>query len=480
MVIRVPAQITIPDHYFLKPADVIVERVGDMARAVDRHGNVIAQSSDHAYVIQEAIDYLSALGGGKIVLGNGEFEMKRTVRISSGEFLIEGMGIDKTIIKTAQDVTIDNPFTVNTNTIIRNMTFDSNGNSTYALAMVIYKSETDKIIDYIILDNVKLVQSAKGKILWSLWDQTQQYNIKTVVFRNVLTIGVNDNSLDNGGASFVETWIIDSCKFIDSPRINSYVVKRTFIANSEFNPSAHPATSLIKDGAGLLYVINTRFVEAVELHRGTVFILNSEIYNNSLNIRPSGSLKVIVGWSYIESARTIAFYDDISKLDSLILIGNYIKPTEYDLFVSYTVGGTEINNVYIIGNVIDESEATHHFTSFNGNILNRWVEAYNLFPSGRKGFWNTSFGDEYTVKHNIGYKTENSGTATFSGDGTTTQFKIAHGLVKTPSKVKVTPASADAAGDFYVTVDTTYIYVNYLTAPPSGTDNVVLYWEAEV
>ena len=72
------------------------------------------------------------------------------------------------------------------------------------------------------------------------------------------------------------------------------------------------------------------------------------------------------------------------------------------------------------------------------------------------------------------------GTATFSGDGSTTQFSIAHGLVSTPSKVLVTPMTADAAGDFYVTADDTYIYVNYNTAPAAGTDNIKLSWYAEV
>ena len=74
----------------------------------------------------------------------------------------------------------------------------------------------------------------------------------------------------------------------------------------------------------------------------------------------------------------------------------------------------------------------------------------------------------------------NKGTATFSGDGTTTQFTIAHGLATAPSKIQVTPGSSDAKGDFYVTGDSTYIYVNYATAPPTGTNNVVLYWFAEV
>lgn len=80
----------------------------------------------------------------------------------------------------------------------------------------------------------------------------------------------------------------------------------------------------------------------------------------------------------------------------------------------------------------------------------------------------------------VGTKFRNSGTATFSGDGATTQFTIAHGLVSTPSNVQITPMSSDASGSFYVTVDATNIYVHYITAPASGTNNVVLSWYAEV
>jgi len=76
--------------------------------------------------------------------------------------------------------------------------------------------------------------------------------------------------------------------------------------------------------------------------------------------------------------------------------------------------------------------------------------------------------------------TENSGTATFSGDGSTTQFSIPHGLVSTPTKVQVTPLTEDAAGDFYVTADATNIYINYLSPPASGADNVKVSWSAEV
>jgi len=84
------------------------------------------------------------------------------------------------------------------------------------------------------------------------------------------------------------------------------------------------------------------------------------------------------------------------------------------------------------------------------------------------------------ARRNIGYVTENSGVATFSGDGTTTSFSWAHGLVSTPTKILVTPKSVDASGNFYVTADATNITITYITAPPAGTDNVVLSWYAEV
>ena len=93
------------------------------------------------------------------------------------------------------------------------------------------------------------------------------------------------------------------------------------------------------------------------------------------------------------------------------------------------------------------------------------------------------------VKHNIGYVTENSGVATFSGDGSTTDFEIgAHGLAVTdPEKivVKVTPISDDAIAaspcvGYVDTADNTKIRVKFASAPASGTDNVKIIWRAEV
>jgi len=70
--------------------------------------------------------------------------------------------------------------------------------------------------------------------------------------------------------------------------------------------------------------------------------------------------------------------------------------------------------------------------------------------------------------------------AIFSGDGSSTQFAIAHGMITAPNIVQVTPLTADASGDFYVTTNSTHIIIHYVSAPPSGTDNVKLSISARV
>ncbi len=74
---------------------------------------------------------------------------------------------------------------------------------------------------------------------------------------------------------------------------------------------------------------------------------------------------------------------------------------------------------------------------------------------------------------------DNHGRATFSGNGSTTAFVIAHGCDTTPNDVSVTPGSAASAAPFFATADGTNITVTFTAAPAAGTNNVVLNWSAE-
>lgn len=73
-----------------------------------------------------------------------------------------------------------------------------------------------------------------------------------------------------------------------------------------------------------------------------------------------------------------------------------------------------------------------------------------------------------------------TGAATRSGDSAATSFTIAHGLSGTPSVYFVQAASAAAKNISYVTADATNLTVNYDTAPPTGTNNINLNWEAKI
>lgn len=69
--------------------------------------------------------------------------------------------------------------------------------------------------------------------------------------------------------------------------------------------------------------------------------------------------------------------------------------------------------------------------------------------------------------------------ATFSGDGFTTVFEISHLLSGVPSFV-IQPVGNDAAGEYLAEADATNIIITYNVAPPSGTDNVVFDWNANL
>ena len=70
-------------------------------------------------------------------------------------------------------------------------------------------------------------------------------------------------------------------------------------------------------------------------------------------------------------------------------------------------------------------------------------------------------------------------THTASGDGSVTTFVLSHDLFSEPSTVQVTPTSEAAAAAHYVSGRSDGdVTVEYLQAPPDGTDN--LSWDLTV
>lgn len=72
---------------------------------------------------------------------------------------------------------------------------------------------------------------------------------------------------------------------------------------------------------------------------------------------------------------------------------------------------------------------------------------------------------------------DEDGTATFSSDGLTTEFSIAHTLAVVPTSFNIEPMTEDAQGYTHVTKNSTHIIVHYAVAPPEGSNNVVINYQ---
>jgi trimeric autotransporter adhesin len=70
------------------------------------------------------------------------------------------------------------------------------------------------------------------------------------------------------------------------------------------------------------------------------------------------------------------------------------------------------------------------------------------------------------------------GTATKSGNSSTTVFTIAHGMSSTPVFAAVIPTSTDALGSYVTTFDATNITITYSVPPATATNNLTFEWFA--
>jgi parallel beta-helix repeat protein len=184
--------------------------------------------------------------------------------------------------------------------------------------------------------------------------------------------------------------------------------------------------------------------------------------------------------------------------ENVLLLNNrhaiYISPaTAYCLFIGnrFYNNGLESDNVYDDIYVDSTSAAYSYGLHFiNGQSINdganrvknhieftaytNYMMVVNNRAVGIRSLLINTIPVNSVVKNNIGYITENSGTATIPANSTS--VTVAHGLSATPSKVVVTPRGN--IGSVWVSArDATNITINCSTAP---TVDTIVDWYAEV
>lgn len=202
-------------------------------------------------------------------------------------------------------------------------------------------------------------------------------------------------------------------------------------------------------------------------------IIGNHIYtvkNSYYGIVISRSKQIVIAENKIETCEAWSYGIGISSRLGVVsehinVIGNQIQGASTSgvrgIFIYDQDGSGNPDNVVIVGNL------------FRGAF--QWgiqapTGAINIEISGN--VFNGSYSSGYT-----NYLKKNYGTATFSGDGTTTQFTIVHGLVSTPSYVNVIPKAGAPQPDS-IDADTTNITLTFTTAPAAGT--YYYWWEARV
>ena len=222
-----------------------------------------------------------------------------------------------------------------------------------------------------------------------------------------------------------------------------------------------------------------------------VNIIGNTFMNCGKALQNNGGQKVIFANNYLQECG--------QGDDAIVASGNFteiVNNTAYTIkrrFINVTGGHYFIIANNIVNKFSAESSGTYeaiylynvHHSVVIGNRMNSSVAvlrditeagpseqniiAYNYTPNGI-----SVIATDTIVKHNIGYTTENSGTATITAGNTS--VTVAHGLVSTPSNVQVTPKTNPGTYWWY-TADATNIYIYIGSAQAS---DVTFDWKAEV
>jgi parallel beta-helix repeat protein len=230
-------------------------------------------------------------------------------------------------------------------------------------------------------------------------------------------------------------------------------------------------------------VIRGNAVQGVYINGGDGWIIegNLVVANGREGIRTIGKYSQIRGnIVYLNNRTGISL---MSGADYSSVADNVVLNNSQEVAGGYVgILLSSVTYCLVQGNIAIDSQATK--TQDRGIVEigtadNNRIENNNVFPNRRTPYISKT-GANTVVKNNHGHITENSGVATFSGTGTQTTFTISHGLAGAPKSWRVEAGSADAKGDKYVTADATNLIVVFAIAPPAGTNNVVLVWQAEM
>lgn len=439
--------------------------------------------TDDTAAIKDALDACKNAGGGIVRFLAETYIVDNLAYALTSTMVIEGSGKDVTIIKNKNNSTGTRFFSLATGCTIRDITLDGNKtNQTVSdYGILGYR------ISGAYLENVKVTnQYGIGIGFSGCWDCKlvrcevwYSGNQKCGFWCDVDT---NVDPYNRGGHTFIDC--ISMYNDLDGLICNCSFVR---IFGGKYNYNGQNVGGGGALGAGGIYNDSSKdgwIVVGVTCDYNTEYGINGVFYyavfddvsckNNDLSglrVRETSHHVKIMGSEFLRN-------------------GNSTTTSNPTIWGKAGIQFDGVNNLTVMGCVaVDERAGAAQTQTFGIQNMNTAASTYVKVISNNLKFNKTDdsnidpVGYTTTVPSGIIYEL-NSGArrkaqATFSGNGTTTAFVIAHGLGSTPVLVNLTPGSAAANGAFYATADATNITITYTAAPASGTNNVVLWWEAE-
>jgi len=264
-----------------------------------------------------------------------------------------------------------------------------------------------------------------------------------VILSNVMTVGYKD-----GGFGV----------YIDGA---SQVTIENYSSNPYFSDGFSNGTLALRVNAGNV-VINQAFVGAPVALYGDTIVVNGIAFEGKFN-------------------------DSSDKGDALQIYGhnvtvNSVRATNLTAYKLINVGSyasnVKISNIHSSG-----TNSIKYLLGFGSNLKDIIIENMSIPSTQYTYLASAVFPDAVRCKGGL---LQHDGIATFTGDGSTTSFKIAHGLSMYPSSISTQPRCyyvvplTDAAKQYSdVSADATDIIITFGTAPASNT-TLKFYWYAEV
>jgi len=531
------------------PYSAIVYKDDGEVRADDWEGRKIAKgeaAADDANVIQSAVDAVANSGGGKVLIKSGVYYISHYIRPKNYVWLAgEGMRATKLVstadlygkpligayTNTEPPTSLDNPLV---GVKISDIEIDGSNSLGKGIFFQYYKFcvfENVYVHDcyatgfgndggYAVVYNSCIAENnGRGE----LSSGCHGFGIGTGAYEQEATVLVNCFASGNYRAGFTFERVFGHAESGYLKFINCYSYNNTWgfaFTASNIDPVSPVKTMIINCDA----VNNKQTGIYLYMWAQELIIKNNIVVGNKLGIDCSGhrGRQVVISGNLISES---TYYGIRFRGRNAVILGNIIYSNGRDGVRIEGVGGDDVpgGEINFVNNIVfnNGAEATGDGLRIDGSFTGEAVEnvlvAHNRFfddqesPSQRYGitlkptisgiiiknnyFYGNSAAPIYQpelasiIEGNVGYITENSGTATFSGDGTTKDFLIgAHGLAITdPSKivVKITPVSQDAIDaspciGYVDTGDNSKIRVKFDSAPANGSDNVKITWKAIV